>query len=73
MAGGGTIPVGGAAIVGEAGAELARNRGGKTEITPLGGGAAPAPRVLQPVQFAVDGRVFAEAMFDVGQTAAARA
>jgi tape measure domain-containing protein len=71
MAGGGTIPPGGAAVVGEAGAEIARNRGGRTEITPLAGSSAP--RMLQPLQLMVDGRVFAEAMVEIGQTAAARA
>jgi tape measure domain-containing protein len=71
MAGGGTIPPGGAAVVGEAGAEIARNRGGRTEITPLAGSSAP--RMLQPLQLMVDGRVFAEAMIEIGQTAAARA
>lgn len=74
MAGGGTIPVGGAAVVGEAGPEVARNTGSGTEITPMGrGGASGTPRVLQPVHFHVEGRVFAEAMFEVGMTAAARA
>jgi tape measure domain-containing protein len=73
MAGGGTIPVGGMAVVGEAGPEIARNRGGRTEITPLTGGAATTTRTLQPVQIAVDGRLLAEIVLDVGMTAAARA
>jgi tape measure domain-containing protein len=73
LAGGGTIPVGGVAVVGERGPEVARNTGGGTTITPMTGGAAPGPRVLQPIRLEVDGRVFAEVMLDHGQTAAARA
>jgi tape measure domain-containing protein len=73
MAGGGTIPVGGMAVVGDAGPEVARNTGHGTEITPMTGGSGGAPRTLQPVQFAVDGRVFAEVVLDIGSTAAARA
>lgn len=71
---GGTIPVGGFGVVGDAGPEIATNTGAGTVITPMGGGAgASSPRVLQPIQFHLDGRVFAEAMVNVGATAAARA
>lgn len=72
MANGGTIPVGGAAVVGERGPELAVNRGGGTTITPMSHAPAMAPvRILQPL--AINGRVFAEVMLEVGQTASARA
>lgn len=88
MATGGTIPVGGAAIVGDAGMEVAQHTPGGTIVTPVRRGQgsqasasraagpaqpAPSPRVLQPVHFSVDGRVFAEIVLDIGQTAAARA
>lgn len=46
LAGGGTIPVGGMALVGEAGPELAENRGGRTKVTPLTRAAMPSVGTL---------------------------
>lgn len=73
MAAGGTVHAGGKAVVGEAGPELLENDGTKTTVTPMSGAmAGAASRVLQPLYLMVDGRVFAETMVDVGQTAAVR-
>jgi hypothetical protein len=72
LANGGTVPVGGRAVVGERGPELAENTGSGTRITPMGGGRGGGTRMLQPLYIQVDGRTIAEVVVDIAETAGAR-
>jgi tape measure domain-containing protein len=70
LANGGQVPVGGAAIVGEAGPELLTNSGGTANVTPLGGGGRGG--LAHFVLMLPDLRVLAEGVAEEGHTAVAR-
>jgi hypothetical protein len=69
LASGGQVPVGGTAIVGDAGPELLQNRGGTAVVSPMGGGSR---QMAHFVLMLPDMRVLAEGVAEEGMTAHAR-
>jgi tape measure domain-containing protein len=69
LASGGQVPVGGTAIVGDAGPELLQNQGGTAVVSPMGGGSR---QMAHFVLMLPDMRVIAEGVAEEGMTAHAR-
>lgn len=69
LANGGQVPIGGAAVVGDAGPELLTNQGGTAVVSPMGGGGG---RTAHFVLMLPDMRVLAEGVAEEGRTAVAR-
>jgi tape measure domain-containing protein len=70
LANGGQVPIGGAAVVGDAGPELLTNQGGTAVVSPMGGGARGG--MAHYVLMLPDMRVLAEGVAEEGRTAVAR-